>query len=246
VRAVGLAIASPSPGRSGIFAFNAASPAGVMRYLAPPLASICFSIQPFVIIPSRVTWPAGYSCLASSPSYDSVRVFMFRAVRSALNRSSVHVDVIAPSEMTTLTGASQSWSNLSAELDRRDARQNPGQRGRLAPILFGQRRDDEVDVRGNGEMAVERLVYPLSPLVKSVLHTILIFSNPSKFRPMAGCGGGPCVRPAIAQHWPTRASDFMRGCWNEIKNLCDRDDGNRFDIGSGYGRAGVRALWRCD
>jgi hypothetical protein len=166
VRAVGLAIASPSPGRSGIFAFNAASPAGVMRYLAPPLASICFSIQPFVIIPSRVTWPAGYSCLASSPSYDSVRVFMFRAVRSALNRSSVHVDVIAPSEMTTLTGASQSWSNLSAELDRRDARQNPGQRGRLAPILFGQRRDDEVDVRGNREMAVERLVYPLPPLVK--------------------------------------------------------------------------------
>jgi hypothetical protein len=67
-------------GESGIFAFNAASPAGVMRYLAP-LASICFSIQPLAIILSRVTWPAGYSCLNSSPS---VAFIFCNVVRSRL------------------------------------------------------------------------------------------------------------------------------------------------------------------
>jgi hypothetical protein len=45
-------------GRSGIFAFNAASPAGVMRYLAPPL-TICFSIQPFLTKFAIVALPAG-------------------------------------------------------------------------------------------------------------------------------------------------------------------------------------------
>ena len=46
----------------------------------------------------------------SSPAYDSVRVFMFRAVRSALHRTPVHIDAISPAEQTTLSEASASWS----------------------------------------------------------------------------------------------------------------------------------------
>jgi hypothetical protein len=48
----------PLEGRSGIFAFNAASPAGVMRYLPPPL-TICCSIQPFLTKIAIVALPAG-------------------------------------------------------------------------------------------------------------------------------------------------------------------------------------------
>jgi hypothetical protein len=40
-------------GRSGIFAFNAALPAGVTQYVVLPRASVRFSIQPFAIIPAK-------------------------------------------------------------------------------------------------------------------------------------------------------------------------------------------------
>jgi hypothetical protein len=45
---------------TGITAFNAASPAGVMQYVRP---SGCFSIQPFATMPAIVCLPAG--CILS-------------------------------------------------------------------------------------------------------------------------------------------------------------------------------------
>jgi hypothetical protein len=38
----------------------------------------------------------------ASPQHDAVRVFMFRAVRTAFHQSPIHVDAIAPSERTEL------------------------------------------------------------------------------------------------------------------------------------------------
>jgi hypothetical protein len=46
----------------------------------------------------------------TSPRYDAIRVFMFRAVRSALHRTPVHIDAISVAEQTTLSAASTSWS----------------------------------------------------------------------------------------------------------------------------------------
>lgn len=66
-------------GGSGIFAFNAASPAGVMRYLSPRLAPICFLTQPFAIMPAIVHRLAGYSCTNDSPR---VALIFCKAVRS--------------------------------------------------------------------------------------------------------------------------------------------------------------------
>jgi hypothetical protein len=46
----------------------------------------------------------------TSPQHDAVRVFMFRAVRSALHQSPVHIDAISPSERTELMPIFRSWA----------------------------------------------------------------------------------------------------------------------------------------
>jgi hypothetical protein len=63
----------------------------------------------------------------TSPRYDAIRVFMFRAVRTALFQTPVHVDSIAPAERTTLSEASASWSRsirgwLASVLDKTTAK----------------------------------------------------------------------------------------------------------------------------
>ena len=65
----------------GIFAFKAASPAAVMRYLASPFSAIWISIQPLLSIPSMVTVLAGYKCPVGN---QRPTVIFCKAVRSIL------------------------------------------------------------------------------------------------------------------------------------------------------------------
>jgi hypothetical protein len=52
----------------------------------------------------------------TSPQHDAIRVFMYRAVRSALHQSPVHIDAIAPSERTALIPVFQSWAKSARVL----------------------------------------------------------------------------------------------------------------------------------
>lgn len=48
------------------------------------------------------------------PAYDVIRIFMFRTLRTALHRTPLHVDAIAPLEQTTLRAAFTAWSRSAA------------------------------------------------------------------------------------------------------------------------------------
>lgn len=46
----------------------------------------------------------------ASPQHDAVRVFLFRALRTALQQSPISIDAVAPGERTTLLPVFQSWA----------------------------------------------------------------------------------------------------------------------------------------
>jgi hypothetical protein len=52
----------------------------------------------------------------TSPQHDAIRVFLFRAIRTALHQSPVHIDAIAPSERTALMPVFQSWAKSARVL----------------------------------------------------------------------------------------------------------------------------------
>jgi hypothetical protein len=96
-------------------AVNAASPAGVIRYLTLP-ASIRFSIQPFAISRAMVCWPAGCSCADDSPMSrvhllqdDALRMlrnvtrplrhYLLFTLSPSLDKAAAPVDIEEPSKL---------------------------------------------------------------------------------------------------------------------------------------------------
>jgi hypothetical protein len=63
-----------------------------------------------------------------TPRYDNIRVFLVRALRSAVHRGPLHIDPVAPSDVTTVSQAMASWSRsirgwIAGVLDKTTARE---------------------------------------------------------------------------------------------------------------------------
>jgi hypothetical protein len=63
-----------------------------------------------------------------TPRYDNIRVFLVRALRSAVHRGPLHIDPVAPSDVTTVTAAMAAWSKsirgwIVGVLDKTTARE---------------------------------------------------------------------------------------------------------------------------
>jgi hypothetical protein len=108
-------------GRSGIFAINAASPAGVMEYPVLPRPSERLSIQPFATIPEIVCLPAGCSFANGNPG---VARNCCSAVRSRLwGRWLGRAGINSPSPLTL--GRSTAFLGAAALLSAREIFRSP-------------------------------------------------------------------------------------------------------------------------